>query len=80
MPRRTLTSKGQITLPKAVREALHLDTGDRVDFQLRSDGVVELRPETGDLLGLFGSLKSPKSRPVSLEKMRQAVRKGGTRE
>jgi AbrB family looped-hinge helix DNA binding protein len=79
MPRSTLTSKGQITLPKVVREVLRLDTGDRVDFQLRPDGVVELRPEAGDLLTVFGCLKSRNRRPVSLAAMREAVRKGGTR-
>ncbi|OGT99111.1 MAG: hypothetical protein A2085_04200 [Gemmatimonadetes bacterium GWC2_71_10] len=79
MPRSTLTSKGQITLPKIVREALHLDTGDRVAFELRPDGAALLRPETGDLLALFGSLKPAKSRRVSLQAMRQAIRRGGTR-
>ena len=79
MPRSTLTSKGQITLPKVVREALHLDTGDRVDFQVRSDGVVELRPETGDLLDLHGSLRTTRSRPLSLEAMQRAIRRSGSR-
>jgi len=79
VPRSTLTSKGQITLPKAVREALHLDAGDRVAFELRPDGAVELRPETGDLLSLFGSLKPANGRRVSLQAMRQAIRQGGTR-
>jgi antitoxin PrlF len=79
MPRSTVTSKGQITLPKAVREALHLDAGDRVEFAIRDDGVVELRPETGDLLALAGSLKPPKGRQASLDDMREAIRRGGTR-
>ncbi|MDP3767954.1 MAG: type II toxin-antitoxin system PrlF family antitoxin [Dehalococcoidia bacterium] len=79
MPRSTLTSKGQITLPKIVREALHLDIGDRVAFELRPDGAALMRPETGDLLALFGCLKPAKGRPVTLEAMRQAIRRGGTR-
>ena len=79
MPRSTLTSKGQITLPKAVREALHLDVGDRVAFEVRPDGVVELRPEAGDLMALHASLKPPKGRRVSLEAMERAIQRGGTR-
>jgi AbrB family looped-hinge helix DNA binding protein len=79
MPRSTLTSKGQVTLPKAVREALHLDAGDRVAWELRPDGAVVMRPETGDVLALFGCLVTRKSRPVTLAAMRQAIREGGTR-
>jgi AbrB family looped-hinge helix DNA binding protein len=74
-----VTSKGQITLPKAVREVLHLDTGDRVEFAIRDDGVVELRPETGDLLALAGSLKPAKGRHASLDDMQEAIRRGGSR-
>ena len=38
MPRATLTSKGQLTLPKALRERLRLDTGDWIDFTV-DDGT-----------------------------------------
>lgn len=44
----TVTSKGQITLPRAVREALGLGAGAEVDFELRGDGVLlrkKLSPE-----------------------------------
>lgn len=36
----TVTPKGQITLPKAVRQALDVDAGDKVVFELREDGQV----------------------------------------
>jgi len=74
-----LTSKGQITIPKAVREALHLDVGDRIAFEVRDDGIVEMRPEAGDLMALYGSLEPPKGKRVSLEAMQQAIQQGGTR-
>ncbi|HUU01463.1 MAG TPA: AbrB/MazE/SpoVT family DNA-binding domain-containing protein [Myxococcota bacterium] len=64
----TLTSKGQITIPKEIRDALGLENGDRVAFRLREDGVVELHPETLDLVSLHGILK-PKKRGVSLDDM-----------
>ena len=35
----TVTSKGQITLPRAVREALGLQAGTEVDFEIKPDGV-----------------------------------------
>ena len=79
MPRSTLTSKGQITVPKAVREALRLGEGDRVAFEIRGDGVVELRAESGDLMDSFGSLKPKAGKHVSLQVMERAIRAGGTR-
>jgi AbrB family looped-hinge helix DNA binding protein len=72
MPQATLTSKGQITIPKEVREVLHVDTGDRVQFLVREDGVVELRPQTVDLRDLYGLLAKPR-RPVTVEDMNAAI-------
>jgi antitoxin PrlF len=57
----TLTSKGQITLPKFVRQALGLDTGARVAFDLRGGEVVVSRavehedPAIGAFLNLLAS-------------------------
>ncbi len=72
MPVSTITSKGQVTIPRQVRKALDLDTGDRVSFLVRDDGVVELRPETTDLKDLFGMLPS-KRKGVSIEDMDAAI-------
>lgn len=41
----TLTSKGQITLPKAIRQALGADTGSKLAFELRGDEVVVTRAD-----------------------------------
>jgi antitoxin PrlF len=78
MPSSTLTSKGQITIPRAVREALSLKAGHRVSFILREDGVVEMRPETVDLMSLFGVIK-PRIKGVSLRAMDEAVRRAASR-
>ena len=72
MAESTVTSKGQITIPKQIREALGLDTGDRVAFRIREDGVVEMYPETLDLMSLCGILR-PKKRGVSLDDMQAAI-------
>lgn len=78
MPTATLTSKGQVTIPKEVRDKLGLDTGDRLAFRIREDGVVELAPENVDLMSLYGSLK-PRVRGVSVEDMKATVRRMGSR-
>src|SRR5215467_10569284 len=52
----TLTSKGQITLPKEVREHFHLAAGDRLEFVIRSDGKVHVQPVAGSFRELRGML------------------------
>ncbi len=79
MPSSTLTSKGQITVPKIIREALRLEAGDRVNFRLREDGVVEMLPETGNLSSLFGVLKPPTGKSVTIDGMERAIRQRGSR-
>ena len=56
----------------AVVGRIELDTGDRVSFRVREDGVVEMVPETLDVMSLFGLLK-PKKKGVSLEDMEDAI-------
>jgi len=67
-----VTSKGQITIPKAVRDRLGVRSGDRVHFVIREDGVVEMFPRTRELVSLAGMLK-PKVRGVSVEDMDRAI-------
>jgi len=74
----TVTSKGQITIPKKIREALRLDAGDRVSFLIRPDGVVELRAETVDILELVGILHV-KGKRLSVEQMNEVIRSHGRR-
>ena len=78
MPAATITSKGQITIPKEVRKALSLETGDRVAFLVREDGVAEMHPETVELMSLFGAIK-PRVKGVSLEDMDDAIRRSAAR-
>ena len=74
MPEATLTSKGQVTIPKAVREHLGLDTGARVDFVIDSDGTVVLKPVTRQVHELAGLLHRPGRRAVSVQDMTAAIR------
>jgi len=73
MPTATLTSKGQITLPKAVRDRLQIDTGDQVDFVLNENGDIVVRPLTLDITELKGLLQRPRKRPVSIAAMNAAI-------
>lgn len=56
MPRGTVTSKGRVTIPKSVRDALNLRPGDRIDFGVR-DGAIVGRVRRGpDVMELFRRL------------------------
>lgn len=68
----TVTSKGQITLPKALRDHLHLSAGDRVELILEDNDVVRMVPRATSITRLKEMLPKPK-RPVSLEEMEEAV-------
>jgi len=74
VPSAKLTSKGQITVPREVREALGLETGDRLAFRIRDDGTVVVEPETLDLMSLRGSVRSA-VKGVTVKAMDEAIRK-----
>lgn len=68
----TLTAKGQITIPKAARDTLKLNTGDRIEFVFGDDGRLFLLPVTRPVKTLKGMLPKP-AQPVSLEAMDEAI-------
>lgn len=71
----TLTSKGQITLPIDLRKKLGLCTGDKVEFIIEDEQSVRMVPKNTPVAQLRGMLPRP-SEPVSLKKMKEAVKKG----
>lgn len=73
----TLSSKNQTTIPKAVREYLHLKPGDRFRFFFQPDGAVVILPRV-PTSRLKGSL-AKRSRPVSVDAMSAAIEAGATR-
>lgn len=73
MPTATLTSKGQITLPKVVRELLQVDAGDQVDFVVNDRGDVMVRSVSLDITEIKGILRRPGRRGVSVEAMNAAI-------
>jgi antitoxin PrlF len=64
----TLTSKGQTTIPKAIRDGLKMKAGDRMTFTLMPDGVVIMRVKNKRVYELAGLLhkKGRKAVPVEL--------------
>lgn len=69
----TLTSKGQITLPKEIRDRLSLDAGAILDFQIQADNTMTVRRVLPDARRIRGLLKSPHAGPLTVEQMDLAV-------
>jgi antitoxin PrlF len=69
----SLTSKGQVTIPKEIRDFLKVKSGDLIDFVIDRHGNVVVRPGTVHLGELKGLLKKPGRKPVSLEEMDLAI-------
>lgn len=67
-----MSSKGQITLPKDIRDRLGLKQGDRIRFIVEDDGKVRLLPAKRDISELFGILPKPK-RALSLDEIDEIV-------
>jgi AbrB family looped-hinge helix DNA binding protein len=65
----TLTSKGQTTVPKAIRERLRLKSGDRITFTLMPDGTVLMRVKNKSVMGLAGTLRRRGRKALPVEEL-----------
>jgi len=65
----TLTSKGQTTIPKTIRDSLGMKTGDRMSFTLMPDGVVIMRVKNKRASDLAGMLYKRGRKPVPVEQL-----------
>jgi len=74
----TVTSKGQVTIPAAVRAALGLELGSRIEFVEAEKGKFFIFPATNSIRDLKGMLKKP-VKPVSIEDMNLAIATQGAR-
>ena len=75
MPSSTITSKGQTTLPKEIRDQLHLQPGDRIEYTVEG-GRVYLYPATLTLEELCRILPPP-PQAATVEDMNAAIRRRG---
>ncbi len=65
----TLTTKGQTTIPKDIRESLGMKPGDRMTFTLMPDGTVLLRIKNKSVMSLAGSLRKKGQKPLPVEQL-----------
>lgn len=73
----TITSKGQITLPKDIREKLHLEAGEKIDFRVDEDsGTATLIPLNKSVDDVFGVLHNARKRKIfTVDEMNDAIAK-----
>jgi AbrB family looped-hinge helix DNA binding protein len=69
----TLTSKGQITIPIQVRQALSLEPGDRIEFVETEKGEFVIIPANRSVRELDGMFRGRRKKPVSIEEMKAAI-------
>ena len=74
----TITTKGQVTIPKQIRNLLNVDKGDRVEFLVDDNGTVTIWPVTSDITELKGLVARP-DKYISLQDMKNAIRDQGGR-
>ena len=65
----TLTSKGQTTIPKDIRDGLGLKPGDRITFTMMPDGTVQMRAKNKTVMTLAGSLRKAGRKRVPTEQL-----------
>jgi len=76
MSRGTVTSRGQVTIPKAIREILGISAGAHLVFKLDAGERIVVEVEREKPATLAGALHHlAKDRPVTVEEMRAAVRR-----
>jgi antitoxin PrlF len=71
----TMTSKGQITVPKEVRDALQLKAGTKIQFQVTEKGEIIMRPKSWDVSRLKGIVKPPPGVHATIEEINETIAK-----
>lgn len=69
----TLTSKGQTTIPKNIRDGLSLKAGDKLDFHMLSNGSASLRVRRGNLDDFIGILNVPGRKAMTGDDVKAAI-------
>ncbi len=70
----TLTNKGQVTIPKSIRDSLGLHPGDKLEFVITESREGLFRPVTKRVDDVFGRLYQPERKPASIEEMDAVVK------
>ena len=72
----TVTTKGQITIPKEIRDYLKLETGSKVEFLIDENGDVKVVPLNVPIEALSGVLHRPGMKTATIEEMEIAIAEG----
>jgi AbrB family looped-hinge helix DNA binding protein len=72
----TVTTKGQITIPKEIRDYLKLETGSKVEFVIDESGNVKIVPLNVSIEALSGVLHRPGRKSATVEEMEAAIAEG----
>lgn len=75
MPSATITTKGQVTIPKMIRDSLLLSTGDKIEFVITNKKEVLIRPISKKVDDIFGKLHNPKRKVRSIEEINTILRR-----
>jgi AbrB family looped-hinge helix DNA binding protein len=75
----TVSEKGQLVIPREIRQALDVQRGDKLAWVMADDGTLRVTVAKGDLMALKGRIKSG-GRSVSIEEMDEAVAAGAVSE
>ncbi len=70
----TLTTKGQVTIPKLIRDALKLNTGDKIEIIVTDKREAIIRPVSKKVDDIFCKLHNPQRKTASIEEMQQAIK------
>ena len=69
----TITSKGQTTVPKEIRDRLKLKPGDRIEYVVEADGRITLKAKNRRMADFAGILGKPPGGPLTIEEMDDAI-------
>ena len=69
----TVTDKGQVTVPKNIRDQLHIETGSKLDFEVEEDGSLRVRVLARGSENLFGLVHRPGMKSLSVEAMDEGI-------
>jgi len=74
----TITSKGQVTIPKDIRDILKIGPGDQIDFVVSDEGEIYISPRTHDVRTLKGLFHKKGRKAATLEEIENAIKKGAS--
>ncbi len=75
MPYATLTTKGQVTIPKEVRESLRLRTGDKIEFVIKESREAIIKPVSKKVDDVFCMLRKPGRKTLTTEEINSVIKK-----